>query len=1031
MSGSGELVPFVQRTPTPTEQLTEQFYEWESRGRGWTLWDYPVEIEPIFRPFVDHYIPSHQIFDDGRKPTLLNSLIEKVRGFFPGPISPSIDTIENEWEEIPPEFFVPESPIIELQVSLPPKQSISKEVMSQFIIGLTHTSHPLSFEIVGKENLITVQLACQETDRQHIVQQFKGYFPEAVIQEERGLLNDFLDRTEAKETVIIDFGLSHEFMLPIKTVRGFEIDPLIGIISAMSDLEDEELGLFQIIFKAARYPWAESVIRSVTDWNGKAFFNDSPEMVSLAKDKVSSPMFAAIIRVGAQSPVSGRAWQIAKSLGSGLSQFNNPGSNELIPLSNDGYLDIDHHYDLLFRQTHRSGMLLNSDELISLVHLPGPSVRSEKLKREEKRTKSVPNLALGHKLLLGENYHNGKTSRVTLSPDQRTKHTYIIGASGTGKSTLLLNMIIQDIQNGEGVSVLDPHGDLIDQILGYIPEERFSDVILFDPSDAEFPVGFNILSAHSEIEKNLLASDLVSVFKRLSTSWGDQMTSVLGNAIIAILENKEGGTLIHLRRFLVDSHYRRDFLRNVNDPEILFYWEKEYPLLSGRPQAPILTRLDSFLRPKLIRNMVSQKKNRLDFGAIMNREKIFLAKLAQGSIGEDNSYLLGTLLVSKLHQIAISRQNIKEAERKNFYLYIDEFQNFITPSMASILSGARKYHLGLILAHQELRQTLSKDQDVASAVISNPYTRICFRLGDFDAHKLKDGFSFYEAKDLQNLGIGEAIGRIEQADYDFNLKTLPLPVVDMGLAKQNQERLIALSREKYASRKEAVEEELAKERPSPSTPTVVKEKKIKKEENIEPKAPPIKVEYETKPVKESPKSSPVKSTTLGRGGQQHKYLQQLIKRIAEEKGFRAIIEKQVLDGAGSVDVSLEKEDQQIACEISVTSTAQQELGNIQKCIAAGFNQVILLSSEMKTLRKLKDFVSENLEEESLKKVLFFLPEEFISFLEKTEAKEKSNEQRVRGYKVKVNYTAIEESDKKARRQAIAKVILQAMKRLNN
>ena len=189
----------------------------------------------------------------------------------------------------------------------------------------------------------------------------------------------------------------------------------------------------------------------------------------------------------------------------------------------------------------------------------------------------------------------------------------------------------------------------------------------------------------------------------------------------------------------------------------------------------------------------------------MNGRKILLAKLSQGLIGEENSYLLGTLLVSKLNQTAMSRQEMQAADRKPFYLYIDEFHNFITPSLAAILSGARKYRLGLVLAHQELHQLSARDGEVASAVISNPFTRVCFRLGDFDAKKLADGFSFFNAKDLQNLGVGEAIGRIERSEYDFNLKTIPLPAVDPALAASRRERIVASSRERYAAKREDVE----------------------------------------------------------------------------------------------------------------------------------------------------------------------------------------------------------------------------------
>ncbi len=279
------------------------------------------------------------------------------------------------------------------------------------------------------------------------------------------------------------------------------------------------------------------------------------------------------------------------------------------------------------------------------------------------------------------------------------------------------------------------------------------------------------------------------------------MNTVLANAIMAFLESSEGGTLSDLRRFLVEPGFRAQFLPTVQDPEIVYYWQKEFPLLTGKPQGPILTRLDTFLRPKVIRHMVSQKENRIDFAAIMNGRKILLAKLSQGFIGEENSYLLGTLIVSKLNQTAVSRQNMAASERKHFYLYVDEFHNFVTPSLAAILAGARKYNLGLVLAHQELHQLSNRDSDVASAVISNPYTRVCFRLGDFDAKKLEEGFSFFKAKDLQNLSVGHAVCRIERAEYDFNLKITPLPAVEAELAARRREQIVAASRERYATRR--------------------------------------------------------------------------------------------------------------------------------------------------------------------------------------------------------------------------------------
>lgn len=1032
MAEGDQFIPCPEAVPeTLEERLTRQFYEWEVRGRGWQVWDEPVELEPPFRPFLGHYDFGKpvEVLDDARKPTFLSSLADRVKQWSTGTsqsshVSASDAAIEEPEPE--PDRFQDDTPVVEVQAALPPQVKITKDAAEQFLMSLGYVSRPVSFEVIGTSDSITVQIACGEHDRRQVREQLQAYFPDALLAERTGYLRDLWDEAGAKGTVLVEFGLSSEFMRPLRCFERFDPDPLAGAIGGMVELAEGELGILQVLFAPARHPWPESIFRAVTDGQGRSFFADDPAMVSLAGEKIARPLFATVIRVAAQSPTGDRAWRIAQGIGKSLRQFSNPRSNELIPLVNDGYEEHDHVQDLLLRRSHRTGMLLNSDELVSMGHLPSASVRSEKLKREGRKTKAAPALALGHALVLGENYHSGKTVGVTLNPEQRVRHTYVIGASGTGKSTLLLNLIVQDIQNGEGFAVLDPHGDLIDQVFSYIPEERFADVVLLDPSDEGYPVGFNILSAHSELERNLLASDLVAVFRRLSTSWGDQMTSVLGNAILAFLESGEGGTLADLRRFLVEADFRQQFLQTVQDPEVVYYWQKEFPLLTGKPQGPILTRLDTFLRPKLIRNMVSQKENRLDFGAIMNQRKIFLAKLAQGLIGEENSYLLGTLLVSKFNQLAMSRQETRESERRNFYLYVDEFHNFITPSMASIVSGARKYRLGLILAHQDLHQLWNRDSDVASAVISNPYTRICFRLGDFDAKKLEEGFSFFGAKDLQNLGIGQAICRIERAEYDFNLKTLPLPEVEPKLAQHRREQIVSSSRQRYATRREEVETLLVRERPTRLPQEPVRERKPAPK----PEMPlPPTLEKVTARVEREVQPRPQEPPPMGRGGQQHKYLQQLIKRWAEHKGYRATIEKPILDGLGSVDVALEKDNRSIACEISVTSTVDQELGNIQKCLAADFNHVVLVSSERKTLNKAKELISADLDEEGTKRVQLLTPEELFSFLEALEAEDAGRQQTVRGYKVKVQYRPVAEAEKKARRQAISQVILGALKKL--
>ena len=1022
------LVPY--RPQSQAEILTKRFYDWEYRTRGYLTWPYPVSPEPPFLPFRGHYLPPAEVHDDTRKPTFLSSLADSFRNTFSPKAEVSPPTADfSEVEEEPPDIYVPEGEICELQIILPPSYECKKRLADQFLQSLSYARFPISFEIVGTADQIWVQLALRQCDLQQVLTQLEAYLPEAVISQENGHFSALWEDPRNSQTAVFDFGLDQESMLPLERTDRFDVDPLIGIIGALALCQNTDVGIFQVLFLPTRCPWADSLQFAALDWHGKPFLADAPELARSVKSKVEKPLYGVVVRVGARSPSEQRANSIIKSLGGALVQFNSPGSNSLIPLHNEDYPDEIHAENMADRLTSRSGMILNLDELVNFVHFPSSSIRSAKFLRNAKKTKEAPSLSENHQLHLGENTHHGRTKNVTLSPEQRLRHMYVIGASGTGKSTLLLNLIIQDIQNGQGLAVLDPHGDLVDQILEFIPKSRLDDVVFFDPADEEYPMGFNIFGAHSETEKTLLASDLVGVFRRLSSSWGDQMNSVLANGILAMLESSEGGTLLTLRRFLIESDFRRKFLKTVQDQEIVYYWEKEFPLLSGKPQGPVLTRLDTFLRPKLIRYMVSQQQNRIDFGQIMNKRKIFLAKLSHGGIGEENSYLLGALIVAKFHQLALSRQAIQKENRQPFYLYIDEFQNFITPSMESILSGARKYGLGLILAHQELRQLESKDREVASSVLSNPYTRICFRMGDHDAVKLAGGFSLFDAKDLQSLSIGQALGRIEQAEYDFNLKTFPLP--ESCEDSEVRMAIINRSREKYGTPRKEVIEKLEAENP----PQAFERLEVPKAKSA-PKNQADSVEQhqkcaESKENVRRKKPLPSDQPLSGRGGVQHRYLQQLIKRLAEERGYKAEIEQSVLGGTGIVDVTLLKEQEKIACEITVTTSASHELENIQKCLAAGYETVLVLSHEKSQLNKIRQLAANGLEPKAHERIHYLSPEELISFLDERKVSQMEQQKTVRGYKVRVNYKSQEASVQKQKQDAIAKLIVNSMKRMKN
>lgn len=1033
MARGSELVPAGRHVPaSPVELLTEQFYAWERRGRGWRVWDHAVGVEPAFVPFRFHWVPRERPeLDDGRQPTFLSRLTDRIVGAITAERggTDDADLPVLELEEAESEADGGQEGIAELRLSLPIERDVSPEEVEQFLVALPRLSRPISYEVIGTSETIVVQLACASSDRPVLTQQLKAYFPDAVVSAADGHLEKCWRRDGGGRSVVVEFGLSEEFMLPLRVLRRFNVDPLTGVGAALSDLEPGEAGVLQVLLQPVQHPWAESIMRAVLDERGSPFFLDAPEVTALAREKVSRPLFACVIRVAGRSPSPQRAMLVARSIGWALNALANPPANRLVPLDNDEYPDDVHELDLLRRATHRSGMILSSSELVSLVHPPSASVRIEKLVRETGKTRAAPAIATGHDCVLGVNAHAGKIVDVSLSEDQRLRHLYVIGASGTGKSTLMLNLILQDLKRNEGLAVLDPHGDLVDEILRRIPRERLDDVVLLDPADADYPIGFNILSAHSELERTLLASDLVAVFRRLSTSWGDQMTSVLGNAILAILESDRGGTLVDLRRFLVEADFRREYLKSVRDPEVVYYWQKEFPLLTGKPQAPLLTRLDIFLRPKPIRYMVAQKESKLDLRRLMDEGKILLARLSQGAIGEENAYLLGTLLVSKLHQLAISRQEIAAAERRPFYLYIDEFQNFVTPSMEQILSGARKYRLGLILAHHDLSQIQSRSAEVLNSVLTHPHARMCFRVGDRDARTLAEGFSHFDARDLQSLSTGQAIARVERAEFDFNLSTPMLPLLAPDEGQQLRAEIVARSREQFGRPRTEIEELLR--RPG-EVPEVESSEPVRRAtpavrrpaaEAVPPAAPA--------PTVEPPPGVeiPTEASSPGRGGKQHKYLQSLISRWAEANGWRAGIEERILDGLGNVDVALRKGDRSVACEIGVTTSPEHEVRNVQKCLAAGFEQVLVVSPEKKILNQIKTLAASSLDKEQSGKASYCTPEELFDVLEAVEANSMASEKTVRGYKVKVRFKATRPEEKEAKRGAVSAVIAGAMKRM--
>ncbi len=827
-------------------------------------------------------------------------------------------------EEPEPQSLVRDK-LIELQASLPDKLDVSKEAFEQFLLNLSLCHKPIAFELLGTHKRITVQFAGATDDAPLVRRQLAAYFPEATFQTQEGTLENTWATGSGDDELVVEFGLKKEFMLPL---AGGKLDPFVGIVGALSELQLGEVGLFQVLFQPTQADWPESIVRSVTHADGKPFFVDAPELAGAAEHKVSKPLYAAVVRVAIKTETQERTLQITRDLAGSLRVFANPQGNELIPLTNGDYPFDDHVEDLLRRQSRRSGMLLNSDELIGFVHLPSSAVRTLALQRE--MAKAAPAIVQNGGIFVGNNVHSGKTVEVRLSPEQRVRHCHIIGASGTGKSTLLFNLIHQDIENGEGVAVFDPHGDLVDKVLGIIPPERVNDVVLVDPSDEQYSIGFNILSVHSELEKNLLASDLVSVFQRLSTSWGDQMNSVLQNAILAFLESDRRGTLADLRRFLIEPAFRSEFLKSVKDPEIVYYWQKGFPHLTGnRSIGPILTRLETFLSPKPIRYMVSQKENRWISLTSWTAAKSFWRNCPRGYWAKKTHISWGRCSCPSSNRWPWHGRFKRWLSARTTGSMRMSFITTSRPAWRRFFRGARKYRIGLTLAHHELNQ-LQRNADVASAVMSHPFTRIVFRVGDEDAKKLGDGFSFFEAHDLKNLETGQAIARVERSDFDFNL-SVPLPeIMDETATTARRQEVITSSREKYGTARVDIQATLAVVVPHP----ILEAESLKVVEVPKAMPPPvIKTMPLEVPVPVSvPKPAVIaeEPTTgvpkdLGKGGEQHKAIQKRIKEAAEALGFRSVIEKQIAGCMESIDLFLERDGQNIACEISVSTTIDHEL----------------------------------------------------------------------------------------------------------
>ncbi len=415
-------------------------------------------------------------------------------------------------------------------------------------------------------------------------------------------------------------------------------------------------------------------------------------------------------------------------------------------------------------------------------------------------------------IFFGQTTFRNQRKKFGIKLDDRRRHVYLIGKTGMGKTVMMKNMAIQDIKLGHGIGFVDPHGEAAEELLDFIPANRVNDVVYFNPADLDFPIAFNIMEKVDLEHRHLVASGLMGVFKKIWPDvWSARMEYILNNCILALLEYP-GSTLLGVNRMLADPEYRKKVVDKITDPVIKSFWVQEFARYTQRYEveatAAIQNKVGQFISAPLIRNIIGQVKSTIDMRKIMDEGKILILNLSKGRIGEDNSRLLGALLITKLQLAAMSRVDVPEEKRKDFFLYVDEFQNFATESFTNILSEARKYRLALILGHQYITQM---EETVRDAVFGNMGTIVSFRIGAEDAEYLEKEFTpQFMAGDLINLAKYNVYLKLMIdgiAGDPFSAETLvPFETEE----ESNREKIIKVSRERYSVPRKIIEEKIAK-----------------------------------------------------------------------------------------------------------------------------------------------------------------------------------------------------------------------------
>lgn len=733
------------------------------------------------------------------------------------------------------------------------KTPLAAEQMFSSLHGILRESKKsmdsISFEIVSQsETGIRFYAVVPKHLAEFVEGQIYAQYPNAEIR----YVNDYATK-KREDQVYVSTGmieLDKSYIFPIKTFRNFEVDPLAAITSAVSELKLGEEAWIQFVLRPVANYWQEDSKKYITDIKeGKTAINSlgdalvkifsdvskslqstdgkgtPKEVVKLAPGqqeelnqvelKMMKLGFEVGIRVISKSTDRVRSEQILRDLVASFKQFTTAHLNSFVNAS--GNKSAQQIYEEYIKRTLDANAedILNIEELASVYHLPNVSVETPNIMWSRARKAEPPmDIPLAGEFGVNAFAHTdyrGKRLEFGIKTEDRRRHFYLLGKTGVGKSTVFKNMFISDVLAGNGACFVDPHGEAIEELLDYIPSERINDVIYFDPGDVNNPVGFNLLELNDSSQRDLVADGVVEVFKKqFGFSWGPRLQYLLTNAVATALE-AQGTTILSVMRLLTDRNYRKFILKQVKDPILLKFWEEEFTQMSQNSKlvseaiAPIQNKVGRFISSSVIRNIVGQVKSSFSLRSIMDEGKILLVNLAQGKIGEESSALLGGMIITRLQSTAMERIDIPIEQRRDFYLYVDEFQNFATDSFAKILSEARKFKLNLTMTNQYVDQI---PLTVRQAIFGNVGTLASFVVSQSDASILANEFApIFSAEDMVSLEAHSMYVKLcinGMTSKPFSAKSLDIRYQKFGY-KQD---ILQASRGRYSTQREVIEDKI-------------------------------------------------------------------------------------------------------------------------------------------------------------------------------------------------------------------------------